>query len=424
MTPYTPEILSKARGVFESTGSWDEAALAVEPDVGKRLLGNTLRSAVRRAEARGELAPEPAVRVESSGGGFSASIPAGASFDEMVERLGVDLSQWRVTRWTGGGWGGPDADEHGHVRLWFEPIEPELDREVAEELVEFMAQHAPRYEPLPPPPPGADHVLEVALFDVHLGMRAWAEETGTHYDHEEARRIVRGAIATTIARAKPYGVGEILLPIGGDWLHVDRPLGTSGGSTQRGTPQDTSAHVRMIWRLATEALIEVIDLLRLEAPVTVVIVPGNHDQESLFHLGDVVRAHYRLDDRVTVNNDPSSRRYLLRGEVLLGYAHGDEEKGSDLPLLMATEAPELWAAAKIREWHIGHYHRKQERQAIAVDERGGVRIRVMPSLAGRDAWHARQGYLHQRTTESLIWHPRRGLAGLVSVGAEEAKEAA
>ena len=81
---------------------------------------------------------------------------------------------------------------------------------------------------------------------------------------------------------------------------------------------------------------------------------------------------------------PSTRKYVHYGNNLLGFIHGDEAK--NLEELMACEQRELWGKCEHHVWFHGHLHHRK------VLESKGCLIIQLPSLAGHDRYHARQGY--------------------------------
>lgn len=107
-----------------------------------------------------------------------------------------------------------------------------------------------------------------------------------------------------------------------------------------------------------------------------------------------------------------SRKYVRYGTNLLGFTHGDEEKSTDLPLLMAGEMGEAWGYVTHREWHIGHFHKSKEMKFVSGDSHGPVIVRVLPSLSGTDAWHYRKGYVcGNRAAEAYLWSYKNGYTG-------------
>jgi hypothetical protein len=156
------------------------------------------------------------------------------------------------------------------------------------------------------------------------------------------------------------------------------------------------------------------DQMKVRAPVKIIVVPGNHDRQSAYCIGEVLGAWYAgsNDTAVTVDNRHRLRKYHRYGATLLGFTHGSEEKQSDLPLIMANEAKEDWALTMHHEWHTGHLHKAKETRYTAADSFGGVRVRILPSLSGHDAWHFSKGYnSERRAAESYLFHYRTGYAG-------------
>jgi hypothetical protein len=152
-----------------------------------------------------------------------------------------------------------------------------------------------------------------------------------------------------------------------------------------------------------------VDSLAETAPVDIVIVPGNHDRQTMYYLGEALEDWYWQDERVSVDNGPALRKYYQHGQNLIGLTHGDGLRPDKLPLLMATEAQQAWAATRWREWHIGHYHTKREFRYLPVDEHNGVRVRVIPSLCAADRWHYEKGFVQGvRAAEAYVWHPTMG----------------
>jgi hypothetical protein len=107
---------------------------------------------------------------------------------------------------------------------------------------------------------------------------------------------------------------------------------------------------------------------------------------------------------VTVDNEPAQRKYVEFGRCMVLLTHGDKGKREDYPLLMATEQPAMFGRTLYREAHTGHLHQTK------VQEYHGVRVRILPSLAGADAWHAENGYVGNiRAAEAFVWSADEGL---------------
>lgn len=265
------------------------------------------------------------------------------------------------------------------------------------------------------------HALEVCLMDPHIGKLAWAEETGDNYDARIAVDRVRGALDDLLAQSKAYPLEQIILPLGNDFLHYD----TLSGMTTAGTPQDRDSRYQLMFRRGRALGAALIRASAEVAPVKVVVVPGNHDEVSMFHLGEVWQAEFSSDPRVAVDNRARLRKYIRYGVNLIGYTHGKNEPHKKLPQIMAVEEPALWAETRYREFHVGHFHTSKVTDPVAVESYNGVRVRVLPSLSGTDAWHAGMGYVGEvPEAQAFVWSRTRGLrANLFSVALGDADSA-
>ena len=427
----TTEQKAKALAMKQAGEEWD----AIGPTFG--MSGNAIRKQVRRAQNagsigerddRGPAAPgEPAPGISWTESRDGATLESGKSatirtLDDLLAACEVDLSRWTVDRFVVNKWDsvmrGPDDEpvttELFQVKAWLAPIKgAAAAAELVAGLIAEMREHSPRYEPVDYSrlrAAGADGepcLLEVCVMDLHAGAYVWGEECGSDYDGDIAADLARSAVAQLVERAKGFPIERIIYPLGNDLAHADKTLAGAGGTTTKGTVVDVDTRRAKMLRTVRTIAVDTIDMLRQIAPVEVLMVKGNHDEDTILALGEIVAAWYRNDDCVTVCNEPTPRKYVRYGATLLGFTHGHNEKHANLPLIMATEAAADWAATTHREFHLGHLHRKGE----TVSEHSGVRVRVMPSLAAEDAWHCAQGYRHLRAAEAYIWGRDTGYIG-------------
>lgn len=345
------------------------------------------------------------------------------TLEQLLEMAEVDLGKWYVERQVINKWEVGAKNPEGvivveplfQVKAWLKPVSPlgDISKVIADQI-EDMKSFANgcnwEYEP---PYGDEDMMYEINVSDLHFGMYAWGEEAGVNYDMKVARELFLDSIHSLAGRVKGMPVRKIVLPLGNDLLHVDGMVEGKGGTTTRGTPQDVDTRYRKMFREARMMLVEAADFLATIAPVYSIIVPGNHDRERMFCLGDSLEAFFHNDPRIFVDNRPANRKFLEYGVNLIGYTHGSEEKPKELPQIMAAEAPEAWARTTLREWHLGHFHRLSE----AVNEYSGVRVRVVPSIVPNDEWHTRKGYVHYRAAEAYLYDHKKGFVGLFSVSA-------
>lgn len=238
--------------------------------------------------------------------------------------------------------------------------------------------------------------------DLHFGKMAWSEEVGHNYDMKIAASYLRKAADETIQHASKFNITRILFPIGNDFLQTDSPK----NMTTAGTPQDVDSRHHKMFREGYKLLIEIIERLKIIAPVDVISVPGNHDQSCSLYMAEVLDCYYHNDPNVTVDARAILRKYYKWGKNLIGFTHGDKEKINDLSVIMATEAKKEWAETSYRFWHLGHIHTKR----LYLDEKCGVLMKSFPSLSGTDAWHHSKGYTGNiKGTTSCILDKEKGL---------------
>jgi predicted phosphodiesterase len=349
------------------------------------------------------------------------------TLEELLEYAKVDLSVWEVDRFVINRWevGAKDADNTIQVsplyqiKVWLKRKAPEPLAEALKSILAEIKEHAPRYPVLPAPSfYGDKYLYEIAIFDLHLAKLCWDKETGENYDTGIAEERYLHAVADLMGRVQGLPIERIVLPTGSDLLHVDNLYNT----TTSGTQQDVDSRWQRAFCHAHKMLVTAIDSLARVAPVDVLIVPGNHDRERAFYIGEVLAAWYRNCDRVTVDNSPTPRKYMRYGTNLIGFTHGSEEKMDSLPLIMARERKQDWAETECREIHLGHLHKKREYRFNAGDTFNGIAVRVIPSLCSADSWHNERGYIGGiRAAEAYLWSYESGYAGHFSSNVIEVK---
>lgn len=308
-------------------------------------------------------------------------------------------------------------DAAGNVVNEWRRIHPvaEALETISARLCETLEGKAPKL-PNPPKTVPDDLMLEVPIFDPHFGKYAWAEETGADYDLGIVKRIVVGGVQRLAEQAGP--VGTALLVIGGDTLHADNRHSV----TERGGHVlDVDTRQGKVWEVLTDSITASVSLLASTAKrVRIVVIPGNHDFESSFHLGRLLAAYYRNEKAVSVTHGPKTRHYVRHGCVLLGFAHGHLLKMDSLATLMAEETREDWAQTKQRVWHLGHVHVGRRMNWMTLNGVHGVEVEHIESVSAADSWHAEMGYVGMpRRLTSFLWSAKNGLRSRHYVGVED-----
>lgn len=240
---------------------------------------------------------------------------------------------------------------------------------------------------------------------------AWGQESGQDYDSEISIALFEQKNEELLEMAGRFPISRICLPVGNDLFNAN----DRHNNTAKGTPQQVDSRWPKIFRMVRQMYQRAIRRFEEIAPVDVIMIGGNHDPDRVYYLGEVLEALYCHNPNVTVHNAPTLRKYYTFGLNLLGFTHGSEEKVESLPMIMSSEASDLWSQSKYREWILGHIHRKREVKFLSVYEDFGVRVRYIPSLSATDRWHYERGFIGNiRAAEALLYHPFDGYVGQFS----------
>jgi len=347
------------------------------------------------------------------------------TLDDLLKIMKVNMDVWRVkdyliNKWDVTSWksGEPETIENFQVKAKLEKnvniVETQDIAQIFKNLTEnyspptiILPQKVKDNKPNSPVNNNENNLLEISIFDLHIGKLSWAGETFENYDVKIAKERFLMSIQKLIDRARGINFSKILFPIGNDFFNTDNIFNT----TTKGTPQDEDLRWQKTFTVGTE-------LKQANVPIDVLIIPGNHDFERSFYMGRFLEAWFKNDEIVDINNGASPRKYYRFGNVLLGFTHGNEEKEASLPMLMANdvESKPLWSETKFHEWHLGHIHRKRNVKYTVLDrsrllnEELGVTVRYLSSLSGTEEWHHKKGFIGStKAADAFIWNDEFGL---------------
>lgn len=336
--------------------------------------------------------------------------------EDLIRECNIDLTYWEREKFLANKWEVGAKDDTGQivveplfqVKLWLKPRkETIITKEYIESILNDFAKKSPVVPKFRHTQTG-EYIYEIGIPDLHFGKLGWDKEVGEDYDVETARELFLWAIDDLLHKVSHVQIDKVVLPIGNDLFQVDNLYNT----TTRGTPVDADTRWQRSYKGGINMIIEGIEKCKNVAPVDVIMVPGNHDFERTFYAGDTLSAWYRNDENVTIDNSPKSRKSVEFGNVFIMYTHGNEEKQSQLPLLMFTEFTNS-ASCKFREIHIGHTHKKKDIHYVYTDEMNGVRVSVLPSLCPPDAWHYKKGFTENiRSAEGRLYNSKYGNCGI------------
>ena len=348
------------------------------------------------------------------------------TLDELLDYLDVDRDIWKVIRtrlnkWDVTSWqdGYARTVQNFQVRAdLVRDIQVVRDKLAGEVFLEMIKGYespildVTKFEIKP----RENNLLELCIFDLHLGKLAWGGETGENYDTKIARKRFLDAVTDLLVTASRFEFSRILFPVGNDFFNSDTIFNT----TTQGTQQDEDLRWQKTFNVGVQLLVDAISLLKQTGvPVDVMVIPGHHDFERSYYMGKYLEAWYNRDSEVNIINGASPRKYYKFGKVLLGFTHGSEEKEGSLPMIMANdiESKPMWSETLYHEFHVGHIHRKRDMKYSAtldkvrtLNEDLGVTVRYLSSLTGTEEWHHKKGFVGAvKAADGFIWNDEKGL---------------
>lgn len=307
-------------------------------------------------------------------------------------------------------------DEEGKVRgQW---VKSTLDNEKREQIMREGLMAAT--ESLPALPArklkgdwNKDLLAVYPIGDPHIGMMAWAEETGDNWDLGIAESMHCQAMDTLVAAA-PHTEKAVIINLG-DLLHFDS---MEAKTPRSGHMLDADGRYAKVIRIAVKTLRQCVEsALKKHKEVHVISAIGNHDETGALWLALMLEQIYRNEPRVTVDTSPSVFNYYRFGKTLLGVHHGHTCKPEKLPGVMAADRAEDWGLSKHRYWMMGHIHHESKK------EYPGCSVESFGTLAGKDAYAANGGWRSERTMQMVVFHKEFGEVGRSRVVADMFKGA-
>lgn len=302
-------------------------------------------------------------------------------------------------------------DEEGKPRgQWVKTsVDQQARDEAMREAFEAMAEELPRIPPVKAPgATSADLATVYTLTDSHVGALCWHQEGGADWDLRIAESTLTGCFQQMVDASPPARLGVVAQL--GDFLHQD---GMNAVTPTSGHLLDADGRFSKVVSVAVRVLRRVVDMaLRKHERVVVLLAEGNHDLASSIWLRAMFSALYENEPRVEVIDSPLPYYVVQHGQVMLGWHHGHLKKNEGLPLLFAAQFPKVWGETVKRYVHCGHRHHAEEK------EHSGMKVIQHPTLAARDAYAARGGWLAEREASAITYHREFGQVGRVTVTPE------
>jgi len=303
-----------------------------------------------------------------------------------------------------------DAD--GNMRLQW--IKSNADQKMAEQMMreamDAFCDELPRAKPVQITKTSKleDLLNLIPIFDYHLGMYSWHEETGADWDTAIAENLLVDWILAGV-RMAPDAKTAILLQ-GGDFMHWDGMDAVTPASKHL---LDADTRFAKLVRVAIRVLMRITnELLKKHDSVHVIMAEGNHDPASSIWLREWFAAWFEDEPRVTVDQSPDPYYCYEFGKTSIFVHHGHKKGVKSLDDVFAAKFREVFGRTKYSYGHMGHLHHKH------VVESNLMIVEQHPTLAAPDAYASRGGMLSKRSASVITYHKEYGEVGRITITPE------
>lgn len=290
---------------------------------------------------------------------------------------------------------------------WVKSSADDLRRkQLMEEAFAAMSQELPRLEPIEFKGVPISTLCNLyVMTDCHVGMLAWHKEGGADWDLKIAERVLTGCFEQMVMSSPQAGTGIVAQL--GDWLHSDGLLPVTP-TNHHILDQDgrfskiVQASIKILRRLVDFALMR-------HEKVIILMAEGNHDQASSIWLRVMFKALYEHEPRVQVIDSELPYYVYRHGKCMIAFHHGHLKRNDALPILFASQYSSVWGETTKRYAHTGHRHHVEEK------EHSGMTVVQHPTLAARDAYAARGGWMAERQVSAITYHEQYGQVSKITV---------
>lgn len=276
-------------------------------------------------------------------------------------------------------------------------------------FMEGLAAAYENYKPLPEikptlKPEGYDQ--EIVPFynigDAHIGMLAYAFETGEDFNIDKAILELSNGLGALIANTTPSKKGVIVDL--GDGTHYENLAGVTSG---HGHALDCDGrYVRMI-EAYSDLMINMIDLaLKVHEEVDVLINQGNHSRENDLAASVWLRRIYKNNPRVNILDNTNVFNFYTLDNVQILFHHGDKCKPDKLIDVMINDGRVDYGRCEHHYIWTGHVHHRN-----TSNEFRGISTESFNILANKDKYAHDGGWRSNQSITRVDVHREYGEIG-------------
>ena len=293
-------------------------------------------------------------------------------------------------------------DGEGNVKLqWIKRDKTEEDRLIALRLaIDTLKEDIKPSKPVKKVNKDYNKKLcnQYTLTDYHLGMMSWWEETGADWDLKIAEDTLVKFFETAMA-SSPNAKECIFAQIG-DFLHWD---GLDAVTPASKHVLDADTRFTKLVRVAIRVIRRVVKmLLQKYDKVTLIMAEGNHDPASSVWMREMFHSFYEDEPRLHVDINPDPYYCFTFGKVCLFYHHGHKKRLGSLDSVFVGKFKKEFGMSEFVYAHTGHLHHEHKIESNLMT------LEQHRTLAAKDAYSSRGGYMSGRDSKLITYHKDYG----------------
>lgn len=304
------------------------------------------------------------------------------------------------------------VDEFGNTKLQWVKTDTDAERQV--ELMKAVIEGM-KSEITPVAPVKAvrakrdDKLLNLyTVSDFHLGMLAWADESGDDWDMKIAEDLFSRWFDAAFQKAPDAGTGVINLL--GDLAHFDSLDAVTPAS---GHVLDADTRYQKLVRYMIRMVRRVIDMALVKHKnVRLLIVQGNHDESGMIWLAEMFSTLYDNAPRVFVDTSPDVYKMVQHGKTTLFFHHGHKARFDAIEPVMIAKFRKAFGESVYSYAHVGHLHHQK-----IVESRNMI-VEQHRTLAAKDAYASRGGWMSGRSANVITYSAEYGEVARLTISPE------
>ena len=304
------------------------------------------------------------------------------------------------------------VDEFGNTKLQWVKTDTDAERQV--ELMKAVIEGM-KSEITPVAPVKAtrakrdDKLLNLyTVSDFHLGMLAWADESGDDWDMKIAEDMFSRWFDAAFQKAPDAGTGVINLL--GDLAHFDSLDAVTPAS---GHVLDADTRYQKLVRYMIRMVRRVVDMALVKHKnVRLLIVQGNHDESGMIWLAEMFSTLYDNEPRVFVDTSPDVYKMVQHGKTTLFFHHGHKARFDAIEPVMIAKFRKAFGESIYSYAHVGHLHHQK-----IVESRNMI-VEQHRTLAAKDAYASRGGWMSGRSANVITYSAEYGEVARLTISPE------